>query len=304
MTDTSAGSSPLTRGKPCLRLILCRWSGLIPAHAGKTNLWFGVDSTSGAHPRSRGENLTPTRTQRLLSGSSPLTRGKPAVRQCGEGAPRLIPAHAGKTSCSCVSSLCRCGSSPLTRGKHRVRPVLSRIIRLIPAHAGKTRWIVTALKCSAAHPRSRGENVDRVVAFQGVEGSSPLTRGKLDASVILGLAARLIPAHAGKTPSRMISPGSLAAHPRSRGENQGVQFCQGGPEGSSPLTRGKHICKETGKGVNRLIPAHAGKTRRRSVSISPRAAHPRSRGENATQPCVSMPSLGSSPLTRGKLFLT
>ena len=50
----------------------------------------------------------------------------------------------------------------------------------------------------------------------------------------------------------------------------------------------------------RLIPAHAGKTRRRPRATASRTAHPRSRGEN---PSASLPGSGmggSSPLTRGK----
>ena len=52
--------------------------------------------------------------------------------------------------------------------------------------------------------------------------------------------------------------------------------------------------------LTRLIPAHAGKTRGASMPCVKRAAHPRSRGENT--PCASwtLPSAGSSPLTRGK----
>jgi len=54
-------------------------------------------------------------------------------------------------------------------------------------------------------------------------------------------------------------------------------------------------------GASGLIPAHAGKTAAPTRKSPPKRAHPRSRGENRF---VSMPwfrSLGSSPLTRGKL---
>ena len=49
-----------------------------------------------------------------------------------------------------------------------------------------------------------------------------------------------------------------------------------------------------------LIPAHAGKTARARISRSLVPAHPRSRGENRTASASSLPTLGSSPLTRGK----
>ena len=49
-----------------------------------------------------------------------------------------------------------------------------------------------------------------------------------------------------------------------------------------------------------LIPAHAGKTPRRSRPQPHRGAHPRSRGENLAGRVPLGGELGSSPLTRGK----
>ena len=53
-------------------------------------------------------------------------------------------------------------------------------------------------------------------------------------------------------------------------------------------------------GVCRLIPAHAGKTRRSRGVRSVDAAHPRSRGENVGEVGSGEAEGGSSPLTRGK----
>ena len=94
----NVGSSPLTRGKPCKYLKSSRVVGLIPAHAGKT--WGpskGVGE-GGAHPRSRGENLTPVPLSLISQGSSPLTRGKLSRARSEGTRSGLIPAHAGKTS--------------------------------------------------------------------------------------------------------------------------------------------------------------------------------------------------------------
>ena len=52
------GSSPLTRGKPADRALSGKWSGLIPAHAGKTPCGAVNQPPPGAHPRSRGENCS------------------------------------------------------------------------------------------------------------------------------------------------------------------------------------------------------------------------------------------------------
>ena len=52
----SSGSSPLTRGKLLERGCNPARAGLIPAHAGKTELHGNETTDCEAHPRSRGEN--------------------------------------------------------------------------------------------------------------------------------------------------------------------------------------------------------------------------------------------------------
>ena len=171
---------------------------------------------------------------------------------------------------------------------------------LIPAHAGKTTEPDTPITPETAHPRSRGENNVAWHDPATPTGSSPLTRGKLGA-VADSLSARgLIPAHAGKTSTRY-SPGHRsAAHPRSRGENLNGDLEKLGGSGSSPLTRGKQPHGDLAGDRLGLIPAHAGKTPRRSDTSRGRRAHPRSRGENARPVQALPPAKGSSPLTRGK----
>ena len=71
------GSSPLTRGKPTSTRRFSAGRGLIPAHAGKTRGRTQPKLSSRAHPRSRGENSSPTGGTMRQRGSSPLTRGKP-----------------------------------------------------------------------------------------------------------------------------------------------------------------------------------------------------------------------------------
>ena len=93
-----SGSSPLTRGKPHHPPRPANPCGLIPAHAGKTTLNRTGFRSSGAHPRSRGENYTLNCLERLTMGSSPLTRGKRSGLRARALRRRLIPAHAGKTA--------------------------------------------------------------------------------------------------------------------------------------------------------------------------------------------------------------
>ena len=91
------GSSPLTRGKLQLAVVLLSTVRLIPAHAGKTGAALPWSRPGGAHPRSRGENGGLGWSPRRSQGSSPLTLGKPADRARGLAVAGLIPAHAGKT---------------------------------------------------------------------------------------------------------------------------------------------------------------------------------------------------------------
>ena len=152
-----------------------------------------------------------------------------------------------------------------------------------------------------AHPRSRGENrVSRPNVRSG-PGSSPLTRGKqvLSESHTAGLG--LIPAHAGKTPPANTPRPANWAHPRSRGENCAASASRSSRRGSSPLTRGKHNERAARQLRIGLIPAHAGKTHTMHFYYLQYTAHPRSRGENLSVSHSQNMSLGSSPLTRGKL---
>ena len=157
--DVLEGSSPLTRGKPVRVGHAYWWSGLIPAHAGKTSSLTDRQTPRPAHPRSRGENRAAAEQAVRAVGSSPLTRGKRAVATTDEARNRLIPAHAGKTAVVDTLIADRAahprsrgenqhdgpvtveahGSSPLTRGKPRVGEDSRDLARLIPAHAGKTR---------------------------------------------------------------------------------------------------------------------------------------------------------------------
>ena len=173
-----SGSSPLTRGKPVRVGHAYWWSGLIPAHAGKTSSLTDRQTPRPAHPRSRGENRAAAEQAVRAVGSSPLTRGKPSRRRTGRPRGGLIPAHAGKTGgrhdgrstqqahprsrgenvVYCLPSSAVAGSSPLTRGKLVSGSSRPSVRRLIPAHAGKTRPWRPTTRSRPAHPRSRGEN--------------------------------------------------------------------------------------------------------------------------------------------------
>ena len=93
-----------------------------------------------------------------------------------------------------------------------------------------------------------------------MSGSSPLTRGKPIERFQDVFQDGLIPAHAGKTQNEPGSNETMAAHPRSRGENAIASALATFVAGSSPLTRGKQIAGYLAGNDLGLIPAHAGKT--------------------------------------------
>ena len=215
-----------------------------------------------------------------LTGSSPLTRGKHSRRRRQLFDRGLIPAHAGKTlwlrrtrtawrahprsrgenAKAAPRRPKAAGSSPLTRGKPLAASEARALQRLIPAHAGKTARVSILPSHASAHPRSRGENGQRINVAQPRVGSSPLTRGKPVAGLAHEHTRGLIPAHAGKTALTRCVSSVRKAHPRSRGENLITVSVFIVRSGSSPLTRGKRRRLVEAISHGGLIPAHAGKT--------------------------------------------
>ena len=114
---TPTGSSPLTRGKRRRPERGPRPGGLIPAHAGKTLVYWAAHQMGRAHPRSRGENQSFFDLAVNGNGSSPLTRGKLLSAIGGLTGGGLIPAHAGKT-CAWRKRGWTCWAHPRSRGEN------------------------------------------------------------------------------------------------------------------------------------------------------------------------------------------
>ena len=213
------------------------------------------------------------------------------------------PRSHGENEALAASDATDKGSSPLTRGKQTGTRSGSRCPRLIPTHAGKTHARGAWSSQAGAHPHSRGENLEDARTDNLHDGSSPLTRGKRTRPHARAGDPRLIPTHAGKTQLTWLSTCPPRAHPHSRGENWGSALECRDLVGSSPLTRGKHYLNRPGVVQGRLIPTHAGKTRRGWHPRAGSRAHPHSRGENNLSHERHCLASGSSPLTRGKPVL-
>ena len=98
----------------------------------------------------------------------------------------------------------------------------------------------------------------------------------------------------------MLAPCRIpTAHPRSRGEHRHLHGSFLLALGSPPLARGtQHVRLRVG-GDARLTPARAGNTRAGVLSLTPTAAHPRSRGEHQVAHGGPPLHFGSPPLARG-----
>ena len=149
-------------------------------------------------------------------------------------------------------------------------------------------------------PRGCGEYVYHRDWCLIPSGSSPRERGKLPAGCGLGSQVGFIPARAGKTLSAVTARSTTRAHPRAGGENVTAAKPQKGGAGSSPRRRGKRDVRARKMPAVRLIPAHAGKTRRESRRQAGSRAHPRSRGENVMLMVFAAVCPGSSPRRRGQ----
>ena len=140
-TYRTGGSSPLARGGRRGAGVAQPGVGLIPARAGRTPLQARDTTQSGAHPRSRGADVSRRPVYASDSGSSPLARGGRRLAALLRWFVRLIPARAsrGADRQPFPPESVGKGSSPLARGGrgHRTVPCLRRW--LIPARAGRTR---------------------------------------------------------------------------------------------------------------------------------------------------------------------
>ena len=134
------------------------------------------------HPRIRGEHPSECDEGHIVTGSSPHTRG---ARFAVIGVPfslGIIPAYAGSTKKSISMSIGVSGSSPHTRGAQRRRQGLAVGVRIIPAYAGSTSGVCYGCVDVGDHPRIRGEHAVVRLERQLPIGSSPHTRGALNAS--------------------------------------------------------------------------------------------------------------------------
>ena len=158
------------------------------------------------------------------------------------------------------------GSPPRMRGKPWTRETAPERERITPAHAGKTTMKSTFTDLDSDHPRACGENAHTKGAHYEKHGSPPRMRGKPALAALRLCDGRITPAHAGKTPSASSPAPCPSDHPRACGENVYVRQNAPTMPGSPPRMRGKPHAVAESKLRMRITPAHAGKTKSRSMA--------------------------------------
>ena len=315
-----SGSSPRMRGKRYGEANGTVTMRIIPAHAGQTMAPASSTIPRPDHPRACGANDVNTFVDDQARGSSPRMRGKPYISALPVRVMRIIPAHAGQTcrlpynysshsdhprACGANSNspywlVSKDGSSPRMRGKRFSLVFLFLTCRIIPAHAGQTPAPLRSLSRCPDHPRACGAN-HLVHAFDGLHpGSSPRMRGKPGRTVHEAGARRIIPAHAGQTVANQETGEINPDHPRACGANGEFLSDTRVKCGSSPRMRGNLSRRPRLAYPARIIPAHAGQTRRCVVTQDFSADHPRACGANIQSSGTEKKERGSSPRMRGK----
>ena len=156
--EEECGLSPLARGTHTATRPDPHATRFIPAGAGNTGSSRHRSNTASVYPRWRGEH-EPSRMIPLCgSGLSPLARGTLNCATVENEPARFIPAGAGNTASSRISSppisvyprwrgehrqakaamKAEIGLSPLVRGTRIITPALAGFLRFIPAGAGNT----------------------------------------------------------------------------------------------------------------------------------------------------------------------
>ena len=231
----------------------------------------------------RGEHREVARLGRSAEGSSPHARGAPALCLLSRRPMGIIPACAGSTRASTITTAWRRdhprmrgehrvalkraelhrGSSPHARGARAVRRRIRYRAGIIPACAGSTPDAAQVIVAARDHPRMRGEHFTVPDTASYFSGSSPHARGARGRAGVDGVDHGIIPACAGSTSSSGKLTEASGDHPRMRGEHSTVMESVSTQMGSSPHARGAlHDEVGNGRAAAGIIPACAGSTRR------------------------------------------
>ena len=213
------GSAPRTRGTLGTVGTLAVGTRFSPAHAGNTMARALNVEFRTVQPRARGEHNQIAQVVAARRGSAPRTRGTPGCGYFSGLFCRFSPAHAGNTASACERTTAP-SVQPRARGEHaRLTSGNVGLHRFSPAHAGNTHYFYNRPEHLAVQPRARGEHSRDLFFALCVYGSAPRTRGTLGTLILISLAGRFSPAHAGNTDKALSVFVNHSVQPRARGEH-------------------------------------------------------------------------------------
>ncbi|EPD26788.1 hypothetical protein HMPREF9237_00717 [Actinotignum schaalii FB123-CNA-2] len=155
------------------------FGGITPARAGKSEQAWWKETKARNYPRSRGEEQSSERKEKMARELPPLARGRDAAQVSICAVFGITPARAGKRisalgSCSISWNYPRSRGeeliSPLARGSRLELPPLARgraislrmpekLPGITPARAGKRLCHDERIRAKGNYPRSRGEEI-------------------------------------------------------------------------------------------------------------------------------------------------
>ena len=294
------GSPPQVRGKQRNFILHIGAARITPAGAGKTCRKATLASASRDHPRRCGENITAPDELGNVLGSPPQVRGKRSGTNIYSSVGSDHPRRCGENHCSNRIDRQDNGSPPQVRGKRHFLASSNFRLGITPAGAGKTFLDEPEKEEQWDHPRRCGENFAGMDKPEGMTGSPPQVRGKLERLHEDCAITGITPAGAGKTRRCCAHRPKFQDHPRRCGENGLDRRRDPSGIGSPPQVRGKLLEKIGIEKENGITPAGAGKTARKVHGTSCIKDHPRRCGENARTAQDMRLWTGSPPQVRGK----
>ncbi len=294
------GSPPQVRGKRLMCGFCVPELGITPAGAGKTRHKADHDKRPEDHPRRCGENHIQRKLSVCKQGSPPQVRGKRSGTNIYSSVGSDHPRRCGENHCSNRIDRQDNGSPPQVRGKRHFLASSNFRLGITPAGAGKTFLDEPEKEEQWDHPRRCGENFAGMDKPEGMTGSPPQVRGKLERLHEDCAITGITPAGAGKTRRCCAHRPKFQDHPRRCGENGLDRRRDPSGIGSPPQVRGKLRARCRLHDINRITPAGAGKTLKQKRQYAVNEDHPRRCGENISDPACCSSIKGSPPQVRGK----
>ena len=301
MPSMKLGSPPRARGRPR------------PVSQATMAAW--------AHPRVRGDVLLCSLRDSVRPGLTPACAGTSDTHTVRAPNTWAHPRVRGDVRLASDSTVRNSGSPPRARGRRAFSDTKPIALGLTPACAGTSIFADRLLTPNRAHPRVRGDVLQKAKVPSAGRGSPPRARGRRWPGASDRLDGGLTPACAGTSRRLRRACRRTGAHPRVRGDvdvrlllavgghgltpacagtSDTTAGAQTEVEGSPPRARGRRPSTHRLRQRRGLTPACAGTSRAVGSGFSQPWAHPRVRGDVWVDEAAGIVIEGSPPRARGR----